>query len=149
MNDLQELLPESHIKVIEHIDNWKQAVEIASEPLLKNKLITSKYIKNMILSVEKNGPYMVLTDYFALMHAKPGEGVNVQSMSLLVTKNEVDLEGKPVKIFLVLAAKDNQSHLESLQDIMAIFMDDDKYQVILNGEKKDIVNLFNTRRRKV
>lgn len=143
MNDLQELLPESHIKVIEHIDNWKQAVEIASEPLLKNKLITSKYIKNMILSVEKNGPYMVLTDYFALMHAKPGEGVNVQSMSLLVTKNEVDLEGKPVKIFLVLAAKDNQSHLESLQDIMAIFMDDDKYQVILNGEKKDIVNLFN------
>lgn len=143
MNDLQELLPESHIKVIEHIDNWKQAVEIASEPLLKNKLITSKYIKNMILSVEKNGPYMVLTDYFALMHAKPGEGVNVQSMSLLVTKNEVDLEGKPVKIFLVLAAKDNQSHLESLQDIMAIFMDDDKYQVILNGEKEDIINLFN------
>lgn len=143
MNDLQELLPESHIKVIEHIDNWKQAVEIASEPLLKNKLITSKYIKNMILSVEKNGPYMVLTDYFALMHAKPGEGVNVQSMSLLVTKNKVDLEGKPVKIFLVLAAKDNQSHLESLQDIMAIFMDDDKYQVILNGEKEDIINLFN------
>lgn len=143
MNALQKLLPEDHIKVIEHIDNWKQAINVACDPLLKNNLITDKYIENMILSVEKNGPYMVLTDYFALMHAKPGEGVNRQSMSLLVTGNEVDLEGKPVKIFLILAAKDNQSHLESLQDVMAIFMDDNNYQAVLNGQKQDIINLFN------
>ena len=86
---------------------------------------------------------MVLADYFALMHARPGEGVNQQSMSLLVVKEPVDMLDKPVKIFLVLAAKDNQSHLESLQRIMTIFMDTQKYQMILEGNKAEITELFN------
>ncbi|AEB31189.1 PTS family L-ascorbate (L-asc) porter component IIA (plasmid) [Carnobacterium sp. 17-4] len=143
MKDLQELLSENHIKVIDYVENWKQAVEIASEPLIKENLISHIYVENMISSVQDNGPYMVLTDYFALMHAKPGEGVNQQSMSLLVTRNEIDLEGKPVKIFLILAAEDSQSHLKGLQDVIAIFMDKNKYQTILNGQKKDIIELFN------
>lgn len=143
MKDLQELLSEKHIKVIDYVKNWKQAVEIASEPLIKENLISHIYVENMISSVQDNGPYMVLTDYFALLHAKPGEGVNQQSMSLLVTGNEIDLEGKPVKIFLILAAEDSQSHLKSLQDVIAIFMDENKYQTILNGPKEDITELFN------
>ncbi len=143
MSTLQELLPEKHIQVFDNVNGWKKAVELASKPLLEENLITPDYVENMIKSVEINGPYMVIADYFALMHAKPGEGVKQQSMSLLVTKNEIDLEGKPVKIFLILAATDSQSHLKSLQDLMTIFMDEDKYQTILNGEKKDITNLFN------
>jgi len=143
MKALQELLPENHIKVIDHAENWEQAVEMASEPLIKENLISHVYVENMISNVQENGPYMVLTDYFALMHAKPGEGVNQKSMSLLVTENEIDLEGKPVKVFLILAAEDSQSHLKSLQEVMAIFMDENKYQTILNGQKEDIIKLFN------
>lgn len=67
-------------------------------------MITHTYLENMIRSVEENGPYMVLADYFALMHAKPGLGVNEQSMSLLVVKDAVDMKGNQ-SIFLVLAAK--------------------------------------------
>lgn len=96
----------------------------------------------MIDSVYQNGPYMVLADYFALMHAKPGIGVCKQSMSLLVTKNEVDLAGKPIKIFLVLAATDSASHLESLQEIMEVFMDEEKYQLILKGNLTDVIQVF-------
>jgi PTS system ascorbate-specific IIA component len=110
--------------------------------LLDEALITSAYIEAMIQSVEENGPYMVLADYFALMHARPGEGVLEQSMSLLVTKQPIDLEGKPVRIFLVLAAADSESHLESLKEIMAIFMDEEKYNVILNGDREQICQLF-------
>lgn len=119
-----------------------KAVEIASNPLLKNKMITHTYLENMIRSVEENGPYMVLADYFALMHAKPGLGVNEQSMSLLVVKDAVDMKGKPIHIFLVLAAKNHESHLERLKDIMEIFMDNEKYQTILSGNKETIIQLF-------
>ncbi|MGX7132068.1 PTS sugar transporter subunit IIA [Enterococcus songbeiensis] len=142
MNEIKKLLPESHIQTVTSVKDWKEAVKIASQPLLDEGLIMPLYVNNMIASVAKNGPYMVLTDYFALMHAKAGEGVNQQSISLLVTEEETDLEGKPVKIFLILAAKDNQSHLNSLQDIMAVFMDNKKYQTILNGKKEQIVQLF-------
>lgn len=147
MSELNKLLPENHIQVVKSAKDWRQAVTIASQPLLKEKLITLTYLENMIESVKKNGPYMVLTDYFALMHAKPGEGVNQQSMSLLVTKDSIDLEGKPVKIFLILAAKDNESHLSSLQDIMNVFMDNNQYKTILHGKKKNSFIYLNRRKK--
>lgn len=143
MSLVNTLLPSDQIQVVEAIESWQQAVALAGEPLLKRNYITSTYIQSMIASVEEHGPYMVLADYFALMHARPGEGVNQQSMSLLVVKEPVDMLDKPVKIFLVLAAKDNQSHLESLQRIMTIFMDTQKYQMILEGNKAEITELFN------
>lgn len=123
MINLKKLLLEDHIETTNQILTWQEAVQLASQPQLNEKAIDQQYVTNMIHSVEENGPYMVLADYFALMHARPGEGVFHQGMSLLVTKNEIDLAGKPVRIFLVLAAKDSQSHLESLQEIMEVFMD--------------------------
>lgn len=139
---VKDYLPEKHIQTDETVADWRLAVKLASQPLLDEALITSEYIEAMIQSVEENGPYMVLADYFALIHARPGEGVLEQSMSLLVTKQPIDLEGKPVRIFLVLAAADSESHLESLKEIMAIFMDEEKYNVILNGDREQICQLF-------
>ena len=139
---VKDYLPEKHIQTEETVADWRSAVKLASQPLLDEALITSEYIEAMIQSVEENGPYMVLADYLALMHARPGEGVLEQSMSLLVTKQPIDLEGKPVRIFLVLAAADSESHLESLKEIMAIFMDEEKYNVILNGDREQICQLF-------
>lgn len=139
---VKDYLTEKHIQTDETVADWRLAVKLASQPLLDEALITSEYIEAMIQSVEENGPYMVLADYFALMHARPGEGVLEQSMSLLVTKQPIDLEGKPVRIFLVLAAADSESHLESLKEIMAIFMDEEKYNVILNGDREQICQLF-------
>lgn len=140
---IQNMLTKDHIQVVDSVSNWQEAVDLASQPLLDKELITQTYVDNMKKSVADNGPYMVLTDYFALMHAKAGEGVNTQCMSLLVTKEEVSLEGKPVKIFLVLAAENSESHLESLQSIMSVFMDEAKYQTIISGNKEVINKLFN------
>ena len=52
------------------------------------------------------------------------------------------MKGKPIHIFLVLAAKNHESHLERLKDIMEIFMDNEKYQTILSGNKETIIQLF-------
>ncbi|GAB5051489.1 PTS sugar transporter subunit IIA [Pediococcus ethanolidurans] len=137
-----KLLTEQNIQVIDNASDWQMAVKKASEPLIKSKKITDRYVQSMITSVKENGPYMVLSDYFALMHARPGDGVNQLGMSLLVSKQPIDLAGKPVKIFFIMAAVDNNSHLESLQKIMTIFMDDQSYKTVLDGNKKQIVNLF-------
>lgn len=143
MSSVSTILPRDQIQVAEALENWQAAVKLAGEPLLRQKFITEEYIQSMIDSVKEHGPYMVIADYFALMHAKPGVGVNRQSMSLLVVNEPVNMLEKPVKIFLVLAAKDNRSHLESLQNIMAIFMDEEKFQVVLEGNIEAIAQLFN------
>lgn len=142
LNTEKTLFDENNIQVTETCKDWKEAIKLASKPLLKENKISTIYVNNMIESVKQNGPYMVLTDYFALMHARPGVGVNQMGMSLLIVKKPVDLEGKPVKIFLVMAAVDNTSHLSSLQKIMKIFMDDKAYQTILEGNKEKILEIF-------
>ena len=137
------LLAAKYIQVIDRAATWQEATKTASLPLLEDGLITQTYVQNMIQNVLDNGPYMVLTDYFALMHAKAGEGVVEQAMSLLVSKNPVDMEGKPIKIFFVLAAKDAKSHLSALAQIMEVFMEEDIRERIMQGNKETIINIFN------
>lgn len=137
-----ELLKSENIQVINDAPDWQTAVKKASQPLIESKSITENYVENIIRSVQDNGPYMVLSDYFALMHARPGEGVNSIGMSLLVSRTPVDLEGKPVKIFFVMAAVDNVSHLDALQKIMSVFMDEGSYRTILKGDREKIISLF-------
>lgn len=138
----ETLFNEKNVQIIDGAHDWRDALWQASLPLIEEDAITTDYVLNMIASVEKNGPYMVLTDYFALMHARPGQGVNKLGMSLLISRKAIDLEGKPVKIFLVMAAVDNTSHLQSLQKVVSILMDPKSYQIILNANKKAIVAMF-------
>lgn len=142
---MEQIFSEKNIQVVSSVKDWQEAIRLASYPLVQNGNITQRYIEMMIKSVKENGPYMVLTDYFALMHARPGDGVIRKGMSLLVTKNSVDVEGKPVKIFLVMAAIDNTSHLRNLQNIIKILMNNNEYQTILNGNKNEILNIFRRR----
>lgn len=143
MNQSKNILPGRYIQVYDQLKSWQEAVQKASTPLIEDCRITQQYVENMIKNVNDNGPYMVLSDYFALMHAQPDENVLLESISLLAVKEEVNLAGKPVKIFLILAAKDGKSHLEHLQKIVSIFMDENNITCILEGNKKAIETLFN------
>jgi len=135
---IKELLPKSRMKHIESVSDWEEAIEIASEPLLEEGVIEEKYIENMITSVNENGPYIVLKDYFALPHAEAGKGVNEQGMSLLTLDEAVDLKDNPVKVFVVLAALDSESHLEALTDLSNLLIDDDIYDIFISGDLEKI-----------
>jgi len=139
---LKELLPKSHMQHREKVDSWEQAITLASAPLLENGYIEERYIKNMIESVNKNGPYMVLMDYFALPHAKAGEGVNRLGMSLLTLTHPIDLKGNPIKVFLVLAAVDATSHIEALAEISRLLMDQKNYEIFISGNLDEVYSIL-------
>lgn len=120
------------------VENWEEAIHLASQPLLNEDYIEEEYVDAMIKSVHDNGPYIVLKDYFALPHAQAGNGVHKKGMSLLTLEEAVDLKGNPVKNFLVLAAEDSNSHLEALADLSSLLMDDDIYKVFIDGNINEI-----------
>lgn len=139
---LTKILPKEHLQHLSSVKSWEDAIRITSLPLLQKGLIEEIYIENMIKNVYSHGPYIVLNDYFALPHAQPGVGVNEVGMALLTLDQPVDLEGKPVKIFLVLAAIDSESHLEALTEISSLLMDPKKYEIFLTGSIDDIYKLL-------
>lgn len=125
------------------VSDWEEAVQIASEPLLAENIIEEKYVQAMIENVHKNGPYIVLKDFFALPHAQAGEGVHQKGMSLLTLDDAVDLKGNPVKIFVVLAAVDSESHLQALTELSTLLMNDHIYEVFISGNLEKINDIIN------
>ena len=140
---LKELINAERVNIIKNVRDWKEAIKIASKPLLEDNSIEELYIENMIKSVEKYGPYIVLADRFALPHASSKEGVNKLAMSLLIVEDEVDLLGKPVNIFMVLAAVDNTTHIRALASLSEIMYEEENVKLIINGDKSSILELIN------
>ncbi|EML9805143.1 transcription antiterminator [Clostridioides difficile] len=140
---LKELINAERVNIIKNVRDWKEAIKIASKPLLEDNPIEELYIENMIKSVEKYGPYIVLADRFALPHASSKEGVNKLAMSLLIVEDEVDLLGKPVNIFMVLAAVDNTTHIRALASLSEMMYEEENVKLIINGDKSSILELIN------
>lgn len=120
---LKDLLVREHLQLTDSVSNWREGIRMAAVPLLEKGTIEPRYVEAMIEGVEKFGPYIVLTDYFAFAHARPEDGVKEVSMSLLKVDNAFDMLGKPVKIIVVLAATDNSKHLKALASLTELFME--------------------------
>lgn len=139
---LNELITKDRIKVVDSIGDWKEAIALASAPLLKENIFGDDYVNAMINAVEEFGPYIVLADEFALPHASNQGNVNKIAISVLVSKEAVDMKGKPVKVFMVLATVDNESHLKALAALSDIIGEDDKLVLIKEGDVEVIYNLL-------
>lgn len=143
--NLAELLPPDRILLRKQVSSWKKAISIAAEPLLKQGYIQEEYIFKMIENVEANGPYIIISEYFALPHANPDNGVVKTGMSMLHLEEPVDILGKPAKVIVVLASKGNEQHLKALSQLTKLFSDKkNKEQVMIATDVNEIAEPIKT-----
>ncbi|WP_295161268.1 PTS sugar transporter subunit IIA [uncultured Brachyspira sp.] len=135
------------IQITESVKDWKEALRIAAKPLLDTKNIEPRYVDSIIENVNKNGPYIVITDGVAMPHSRPEEGVIKKGMSLLKVKNGVDFyqTEKKVYLFFTLAAEDSDSHQDAIADLADVLGDDDLLKKIIEEDltQEEILSLFN------
>ncbi|MBN2908829.1 BglG family transcription antiterminator [Polycladomyces sp. WAk] len=141
---LDQLITEETVQLADEAENWQEAVRFASKPLLENGSIEPSYVEAMIRSIRETGPYVVITPKVAIPHARPEEGVNMLSMSLLRLKKSVLFgEDKPVHLIIVLAATDDESHLRALAQLTELLSREENIdQLIRSGEKADVMKLI-------
>ncbi|MCM3726590.1 BglG family transcription antiterminator [Neobacillus cucumis] len=140
---LSEVIPENHILLGKKATSWQEAVRMASAPLIESKAITPAYVDAMINMIQKNEPYIVIAPKVAIPHAAPEDGVNRISMSLLRLEEEVDLEGYPVRIFIIIAAVDRKNHLKALMQLNDLLAEEANIQQITEAEcKRDILSVI-------
>lgn len=115
---LKDILTEDNVIRVNKNIVWKEAIRIASEPLLITKSITSKYVQAMIDLVEEHGAYIVLKNKIAIAHAKPEEGANRLNVSLLINRKKIYFDEKiGVHFLFVLSSPNPKAHLQILKDI--------------------------------
>lgn len=139
---LGELLTDKRMTFITRISNWEEAIQLSAQPLVDEGSIEVGYIGAMIESVKKYGPYIVLADGFALPHAEGKGKVSKLSLALLQVEEAVDLMGKPVNVFLVLATKDHTSHMEVLREVAELLYDTTNLEILRSGSKEEILSLI-------
>ncbi|MBP2032608.1 PTS system ascorbate-specific IIA component [Clostridium algifaecis] len=145
---LSDLLNKDTIQIDNNAHmNWEDAIRKAAIPLLKNKSIEDKYVEAMINSVKENGPYINIGQDVAFAHSRPENGVNKIAVSLLKTYPAVNLvnENHKIKLWFVLSAVDNNSHLKVIQQLAELLGNEEKVNSMLSAESVDeLVNIIDS-----
>jgi mannitol operon transcriptional antiterminator len=142
---LKELLTSEQIQFARARD-WREAIRLAAEPLLRKGWIDEGYVRAMIRNVEELGPYIVVAPLVAIPHAKPEQGVRRLGMSLLRLENSVSFSGDgkhEASLIIVLAAVDQESHLKALSELNGLLSDRRKLAAILQADSaRDVLKLI-------
>lgn len=131
-----DILSTKRIIVKEQVNNWNEAITIASQPLLQEQVIEQSYVEAMIESVNELGPYIVIAPEIAIAHARPNNNVHQVGLSLLKLNQHVAFcdEDHYASLIFVLSAIDNHSHLSILQNLATILGDNQTVQQLLNAK---------------
>lgn len=141
----REYFSEEFVQFKSNVSDWKDAIQVAAQPLLKNKIINQDYINEMIQNVLTMGDYIVIVPKVAMPHARPEAGAKDNGVSVLKLDEPV-IFGKDKEVFLIicLATKDSSNHLKVLQQVSAIIDEETKVASLLNIEdKKQFINVAN------
>ena len=139
---LNQALAEGSISVRATASNWKQAIELAGEALVRSNSTTPEYTRAMVQAFEELGPYMVIAPGIALAHARPSAAVLGTGLSL-ITLSEPVLFGSeandPVRLIIGLAAVDHDSHIDLMAALSELLMDVMKVNMLLQAENVEQV----------
>ena len=127
-----------NITLKEKVPDWRQAIRTAAQKLLEKEYIEDKYIGKMIENVEKLGPYIILSDDVAMPHSRPEDGVKKTGISLLKLDEGADFgENSSIRLSFILAAKDSNSHIDMITELVNMLQDDEKLNRILNSKTEN------------
>lgn len=139
---LSSLITKNRIQIAETQIDWESAIRTLCVPLINDGSIEPKYVDAIIESTNNLGPYYVLGPSIAMPHARPEQGVNNSGLALLIVKNGVNFnseENDPVKLLLLLAAKDSNKHIELIQSISQLFCNDEDVKKIVESKDVDMI----------
>jgi len=143
---LSNWLKKENIKIVSNITDWKEAIRKSAVPLLEQGVIEDRYIQAIFDMHEKVGPYYVLAPGIAMPHSRPEDGAKEIGLSLLLIKEGVRFysDGNdPVKIVIMLAAKDSDSHITALSALSELLGEDEDINNIIDCDNvEDIFNII-------
>jgi len=88
--------------------------------------------------VEELGPYIVIAPNICIPHAERGRGVNDTAMCFMKTEKPVSFDpndpDKDARIFVVLAATDDEVHLNNLMALSETLSDEDIVAKVLEAK---------------
>lgn len=136
---ISEMLKKENVRILDRVEDWKQAIHVSLEPLVRGGYVEPRYADEIIRSTEEIGPYYVLTEDIALVHGRPEQGVIKKQLAVTVVREPIQFseDSFPVRLLIALAATDANSHLDVMQVLASIFLDESKIREIVEAESTE------------
>ena len=143
---LYDLIDHDLIDVINHSEyKWEDAVKETTRYLQDKGYVTDNYADAIIQSTHDNGPYYVLCPGIAMPHARPEAGVLKTGLGIHVFSTPVDFgsEMGPANVLLTLAAKDSDTHIEVIQALSEMLVDEEHITMLAaSSSKADVLEII-------
>ena len=137
----KEIVEKKHFSFHEGFDDWRDAVRAACAPLLSDGTIEKEYPEIIIQKVEELGPYIAIAPNICIPHAERGRGVNDTAMCFMKTEKPVSFDpndpDKDARIFVVLAATEDEVHLNNLMQLSETLSDEAIVDKLLQAKTGD------------
>lgn len=121
---LLDYLHQDNIFIYDDHFTWQESIFLSGRKLLDGD-IERGYLERIIAQTIKYGTYMFLNDNVMLAHAKPEDGVNRLSLQFNVFRQPVVFpNGRHAKLIILLAAEDQEKHLNILNDVFRLMQNE-------------------------
>ncbi|MCG9661879.1 PTS sugar transporter subunit IIA [Vibrio mediterranei] len=145
---LYDLIDHDLVDVVEY-DNtsWEQAVRTTTQYLEEKGYVTSNYADAIIQSTIDNGPYYVLCPGIAMPHARPEAGVLKTGLGIHIFPEPVDFGSDlgPANVLLTLAAKDSDTHIQVIQSLSEMLVDETNIEKLAAAKSKtEVLDIIKT-----
>lgn len=130
----KEFVAQKHYSFHEGFDDWRDAIRAACAPLVMDGTIQKEYVSYIIEKVEELGPYIVIAPEICIPHAERGRGVNRTAMCFMKSETPVRFheDGEhDARIFVVLAAADDEEHIQNLMELSELLSDEETVAKLL------------------
>lgn len=143
----KEYFKKNNIKANIKAKSPEEAIRTVGKMMETNGLVSASYTDAMVESFNEHGPYIVIAPGLAMPHARPEAGVLEMGACVAALKDPVifgHADNDPVKLVIGLCAKDSESHIGLLQELMEVLADDEKRQDLINSNDEEVIyNLLN------
>lgn len=119
-------LSDSSVVLRADAPDWRAAVTLAGEALRVSGATDAAYTGRMIDVIDDFGAYVVIAPGLALAHARPGEDVLRDALSVVTLENPVPFghpHNDPVSVVLGLAVTTSEGHVAWVAEIANVFND--------------------------
>ena len=125
-----EIIEKGLYDFCDDFDSWEDAIKKSCEKLIEKNIVDERYPQQVIDTVEKYGPYIVLVPGVAMPHCQEcAEGVNDTAIAFMKVNKAVvfdeDDRDKDAKLFFTVASVDPEKHLENIGKLSEILCDED------------------------
>lgn len=133
---ISQFLNADTIEVDVRAEDWQDALRKAGKLLVQEGRVEAAYVENTIQAVKELGPYIVIMPGVALGHSRPDATVKETCIQMIRLKEPVAFGSEcndPVRLVFMFATTDAEAHLEILQDLAAMLMDQDALDILLQS----------------